>query len=234
MRQLLALGAVNLMCTLEDGRQAHWLLDLERIARTSHAVAEAPTEHFQFVAVSAGGRQSSAEEGSQAREQSCETGSPGVMISILCCGVEANRRYHSANERIRTVLESLPAVSALNPYPPPLAHVDRQLTWRNWGRSVACSPGRIYSDHAKPGGLQQAPFRSPRTKQDCQEILAYAREHGLQVRVFGACHSWAPLSCTGQVRAGQLNLCQLFNDRARVECSCGVSLCLCASRCDAV
>jgi len=89
--------------------------------------------------------------------------------------------------------------SDFNPYPVPLNHVTDGTLWQNWGTTLSAKPDRIYSDGAIFPGDQKARYPSPRTLEDVQHIVEYAREHHLSIRVFGSNHSWAPLSHTNGV-----------------------------------
>lgn len=89
----------------------------------------------------------------------------------------------------QTARPSRPTIPA-RPRRLPWVHSTLRVTrerWRSWSGELESRPRRLYCDDT--GG----PWRSPRTLEDLQAIVADARAEGVSIRVFGSSHSWAAL-----------------------------------------
>jgi hypothetical protein len=126
----------------------------------------------------------------------------GCEISAVGYNNPANHRYPVQNFYLHALL-SLGQFLPLHPYPRPAAHFhskNSSLALINWAETFSCNPSTIYSDDALPykdGVTSTKIFASPRTAQDCRTIIAHAQAHNcFQISLFGACHSFNPLSAT--------------------------------------
>jgi FAD/FMN-containing dehydrogenase len=75
-------------------------------------------------------------------------------------------------------------------FPPPVVNFRDSVNWVNWGQTLSSAPERIFSDDCPTGG------KSPKSVADLQDIVRSAGKAKKTVRVFGSCHSWAPLAQT--------------------------------------
>ena len=123
---------------------------------------------------------------------------PKFALSVVRYNVLPNQRYPYNKPDLQALIEGT-RDSDFNPYPLPINHITNGTQWINWGETLASRPDRIYSDGAIFPGEKLPRHPSPRTVEDCQQIIQYAIQNKLNVRVFGSNHSWAPLSSTAGV-----------------------------------